>query len=57
MLTLKQWLALYGSEDCAGCHYNIPQRAQCTYKKGYCVRFDNYRSAKREPNVEQLKLF
>jgi hypothetical protein len=57
MLTLKQWLAKYGNEPCNGCVYNISQRAKCTYKKGYCVRYDKYKSDNRRPSVEQLKLF
>lgn len=42
MLTLKQWLEKYGSKPCDGCFYNIPHRAKCTYKKGYCVCYDEY---------------
>lgn len=57
MLTLKQWFAKYGSESCDGCFYNIPQRAKCTYKRGYCVRYDLYKAQHKNPNVEQLKLF
>lgn len=57
MLTLKQWLAKYGNEPCDGCVYNISQRAKCTYKKGYCVRYDKYKSDNKRPAVEQLKLF
>ena len=57
MLTLKQWLAKYGSESCDGCFYNIPQRAKCTYKRGYCVRYDLYKAQHKNPNVQQLKLF
>ena len=57
MLTLKQWLEKYGSEPCDGCVYNIPHRAKCTYKKGYCVRYDEYKADQRRPTVEQLELF
>lgn len=57
MLTLKQWLEKYGSEPCDGCFYNIQHRAKCTYKKGYCVRYDEYKADQRRPTVEQLELF
>lgn len=57
MLTLKQWLSKYGNEDCNGCLYNIPHRAKCTYKAGYCVRYDSYKREHRNPEMEQLKLF
>lgn len=56
MLTLKQWLAKYGSEPCDGCSYHILQRAKCTYKDGYCVRYDRYKRDERE-KVRQLELF
>lgn len=42
-LPLRQWLARYGSESCDGCQYNIPHRAKCTYKGGYCTRYDEYK--------------
>lgn len=57
MLTLKQWLEKHGSEPCDGCFYNIPHRAKCTYKKGYCVRYDEYKADQRRPTVKQLELF
>jgi len=57
MLTLKQWLEKFGSESCDGCFYNIPQRAKCTYKRGYCVRYDSYRRDNKRPDVLQLNLF
>ena len=57
MLTLKQWLAKFGSESCDGCLYNIPQRAKCTYKRGYCYRFDLYKTERQAHVVEQLSLF
>lgn len=56
ILTLKEWLELYGKEPCDGCFYNIPHRARCTYKKGYCVRYDNYKASQRE-KVVQPSLF
>ena len=54
MLSLKQWLEKFGKEPCDGCLYNIIQHAKCTYKAGYCVRYDNY---KKSQKVEQLELF
>ena len=57
MLTLKQWLAKYGTEPCDGCFCNIPQRAKCTYKSGYCIRYDNYRKEQKKRTFLQLKLF
>lgn len=56
MLTLKQWLAKYGSESCDGCQFIILHRAKCTYKDGYCVRYDRYKRDERE-KVQQLNLF
>lgn len=57
MLTLKQWLEKYGNEPCDGCFYNIPQRAKCTYKIGYCIGYDNYRKEQKKRPFLQLKLF
>lgn len=56
MMTLKEWLAKYGSEPCDGCFYNIPHRARCTYKKGYCKRYDDYRKDEKE-RVERVKAY
>lgn len=46
-LSLKQWLAKYGKEPCDGCFYFIAPRCQCTYKKGYCVRYDDYKARQK----------
>ena len=42
-MSLKQWLRVHGTEPCDGCKFNIIQRAKCTYKNGYCVRYDIYK--------------
>lgn len=47
VLSLKQWLAKYGKEPCDGCFYFIAPRCQCTYKKGYCVRYDEYKARQK----------
>ena len=47
ILTLKEWLAKFGQETCDGCLYFIAPRCKCTYKKGYCVRYDKYKAEKR----------
>lgn len=43
MLSLKEWLNKYGQESCAGCQYINLENAHCSYKKGYCVRYDRYK--------------
>lgn len=49
MMTLKQWLAKYGQEDCSGCEYNQPAKAHCLYKgKNYCVRYERMARDLRE---------
>jgi len=48
VLSLKQWLAKYGKEPCDGCFYFIAPRCHCTYKKGYCVRYDSYKAQFKE---------
>lgn len=55
MLTLKQWLEKYGSEDCCGCEWNSPTKARCNYT-GYCVRYDAYKRDEKKKN-QQLTLF
>lgn len=50
-LSLKQWLAKYGNESCDGCFYFIAPRCKCTYKQGYCKRYDDY---KAQFNTEKL---
>lgn len=57
MLTLKEWLAKFGQEPCNGCRYHIAIRAKCTYKKGYCARYDEYRRDEQRRKPRQLKLF
>ena len=57
MLTLKQWLERYGQEPCNGCYYNNATRAHCSYKKGYCVRYDEYRADEKKRRPQQLNLF
>ena len=60
ILTLREWLNLYGNESCSGCQHNGP-RANCYYKKGYCARYDEYvRDEKRKRQQEkgtQLSMF
>lgn len=55
-LSLKQWLAVYGKESCNGCHYNIPTKAKCTYRKGYCARYDAYLE-EFKPKIDEPTLF
>ena len=57
MLSLKDWIAKFGQDSCNGCQYNIASRAKCTYKQGYCVRYDEYRRDEQRRKPRQLKLF
>lgn len=57
MLTLKEWLSLHGKEDCCGCEYNNPVKARCSYKAGFCIRYDLYRKRQNGTPPEQLSLF
>lgn len=41
-LTYREWLELHGYDDCIGCEYNIPMKAQCTYKGRECVEYHRY---------------
>lgn len=47
-MTREEWLAKYGNESCAGCPFNNPTRASCSYRAGYCKRWDDYRRSERE---------
>ena len=57
MLTLKEWLARYGRESCADCTYNNATKAHCSYKGGYCARYDEYRADEKKHRPTQLKIF
>lgn len=57
MLSQKEWLAKFGQDPCNDCQYHIAARAKCTYKKGYCVRYDEYRRDEQRRKPQQLKLF
>lgn len=48
MLTLKQWLEKHGQEPCDDCEFFNIQRCHCSYKRGYCVRYDDYRQVERQ---------
>lgn len=56
MLSLKEWLAKFGKDDCYGCQFNNPVKASCHYKAGYCVRYDLYKAAFKAEQ-EQLSLW
>lgn len=57
MLTLKEWLAKYGQESCTGCQYNNATKAHCSYKDGYCARYDQYRRDEKRRQPQQLEIF
>lgn len=57
MLTLKEWLAKYGQESCAGCQYINLEKAHCSYKGGYCARYDEYRRDEKRRQPQQLTIF
>ena len=57
MLSLKEWLRIYGNESCCGCEFNNPVKAKCFYKAGYCIRYDQYRNMEKSMIPEQLSLF
>lgn len=57
MLTKQEWIEKYGNEPCDGCQYNIPHRAKCTYKQGFCIRYDLYKRDFKRQKPKQLNLF
>lgn len=55
MLTLKEWLAKYGQEDCGVCFYHNATRAHCSYKgRHYCVRYEQYVKDLKQNNEPKL---
>lgn len=54
--TLREWLDMFGQESCAGCCYNNAYKAKCSYKKGYCARFDEFKGKKNQ-QPKQLRIF
>ena len=60
MRTLKEWLSAHGKEPCDTCQYFNFHKCKCTYKAGYCVRYDNYKreeKAKAKAQKEYPDLF
>jgi len=50
ILTLRDWLSLYGQESCSGCVYNQPIKAHCLYKgRNYCARYEGYLKDAKKP--------
>lgn len=52
-LSLKKWLEKHGKEPCDGCQYFIIQKVKCTYKSGYCVRYDRYKDSFKDEGIKE----